>query len=113
MIRLIVLAAPEVCSVPNTRWPVSAAVMAEPIVARSRISPTRMTSGSCRKARRKRFGEVRHVHADFALHDDRFFVRVVIFDRIFHRDDVPIEVLVDVVDHRTPAWSFFPNRSAR
>ena len=53
MMRLIVEAAPDVCSVPNTRWPVSAAVMAELIVARSRISPTSITSGSCRSARRR------------------------------------------------------------
>src|SRR5205085_10944522 len=30
----------------------------------------------------------------------RLFVRVVILDGIFHRDDVLVEVLVDVVDHR-------------
>ena len=42
MIRSIVLAAELVCSVPNTRWPVSAAVSARRIVSRSRISPTRM-----------------------------------------------------------------------
>ena len=46
MIRSTVEAAPVVCSVPKTKWPVSAAVMAAPIVSRSRISPTRITSGS-------------------------------------------------------------------
>src|SRR6266853_5335896 len=51
--RSIVLAAPVVWSVPKTRWPVSAAVMAASIVSRSRISPTRTTSGSCRSARRR------------------------------------------------------------
>ena len=49
----MVLAAPVVCSVPNTRCPVSAAVIAASIVSRSRISPTRTTSGSWRNARRK------------------------------------------------------------
>ncbi len=39
-----------VCSVAKTRWPVSAAVSAVCIVSRSRISPTRMTSGSWRSA---------------------------------------------------------------
>ena len=53
MMRLIVLAAPLVWSVPKTKWPVSAAVMALPMVARSRISPTSITSGSCRRARRR------------------------------------------------------------
>ena len=51
-IRSIVSAAPVVCSVPKTRWPVSAAVIAAAIVSRSRISPTRITSGSWRSARR-------------------------------------------------------------
>ena len=49
-IRSIVLAADDVCSVPNTRWPVSAAVSASRIVSRSRSSPTRMMSGSSRSA---------------------------------------------------------------
>ena len=35
---------------PKTRWPVSAACMAALNVSRSRISPTRMMSGSCRTA---------------------------------------------------------------
>ena len=52
MMRLIVLDAPLVCSVPKTTWPVSAASMAAWIVSRSRISPTRMMSGSIRRARR-------------------------------------------------------------
>ena len=50
MMRLIVSVASSVCSVDSTRWPVSAAVSAVSIVSRSRISPTRMTSGSWRSA---------------------------------------------------------------
>ena len=50
MIRSIVCGVSCVCSVANTRWPVSAAVIAVPIVSRSRISPTRITSGSWRSA---------------------------------------------------------------
>ena len=38
---------------PKTRWPVSAAVSAVEIVSRSRISPTRITSGSWRSAARR------------------------------------------------------------
>ena len=45
-------AAELVWTVPNTRWPVSAAVRAVSMVSRSRISPTRMTSGSSRRAAR-------------------------------------------------------------
>ena len=41
--------ASRVCMVENTRWPVSAADSAICAVSRSRISPTRMTSGSCRR----------------------------------------------------------------
>ena len=46
MSRSIVLAVPVVCRVPKTSVPISAAVIAREIVSRSRISPTRMTSGS-------------------------------------------------------------------
>ena len=46
-----------VCRVAKTRWPVSAAVRARLIVSRSRISPTRMTSGSSRSAARRADGE--------------------------------------------------------
>ena len=53
MMRSIVPGALWVCSVPNTRWPVSAAVIAVAIVSRSRISPTRITSGSWRSAPRR------------------------------------------------------------
>src|SRR5665647_3502526 len=48
MMRSTVCAASCVCRVAKTRWPVSAAVRATEIVSRSRISPTRMMSGSCR-----------------------------------------------------------------
>ena len=48
--RLIVDGALEAWIVPKTRWPVSAACMAALKVSRSRISPTRMMSGSCRTA---------------------------------------------------------------
>src|SRR5213594_2476110 len=51
--RSMVFAAELVCSVPNTRCPVSAPVSASRIVSRSRISPTRITSGSSRSALRE------------------------------------------------------------
>ncbi len=52
MMRSIVCGALWVWSVAKTRWPVSAAVSAVEIVSRSRISPTRITSGSWRSAAR-------------------------------------------------------------
>ena len=52
MIRLIVSVASSVCSVDSTRCPVSAAASAVRTVSSSRISPIRITSGSCRSTRR-------------------------------------------------------------
>ena len=52
-IRSIESTALFVCSVAKTRWPVSAAVSAVSIVARSRISPIRMMSGSSRRMARR------------------------------------------------------------
>ena len=43
----------RVCRVPKTRWPVLAASRASSMVSRSRISPTRMMSGSSRSAPRR------------------------------------------------------------
>ena len=45
-------------------------------------------------------GEAGHVDAQFPLVDRRFLVRVVELDRVLDRDDVVVEVLVDVIDHR-------------
>ena len=50
MMREMVSVASSVCSVESTRWPVSAAVSAVSMVSESRISPTRITSGSWRSA---------------------------------------------------------------
>ena len=58
-------------------------------------------------------GEVGHVDADLALVDRRLLVLVVVLDRVFDRDDVVVEVVVDVVDHAAPGWSSCPSRSAR
>jgi hypothetical protein len=46
----MVLMAPKVWSVENTKCPVSAAVMARDMVSRSLISPINSTSGDCLKA---------------------------------------------------------------
>ena len=88
MTRSIVCGALWVCSVANTRWPVSAAVSAVEIVSRSRISPTRITSGSWRSAARSASANVGRVAADLALVDDAVPVPVQELDRILDREDV-------------------------
>ena len=45
-------------------------------------------------------GKAGHVHPHFALIDHGFLVVVVVFDRLFDRNYVPIETRVDIVDHR-------------
>ena len=47
--RVSVVGASLVCSVDITMWPVCAALIAMSAVSRSRISPTMMMSGSCRR----------------------------------------------------------------
>ena len=100
MMRSIVLGALCVCSVASTRWPVSAAVSAVEIVSRSRISPTRITSGSWRSAPRSASAKPLRVGADLALVHDRGLVLVEELDRVLDRDDVHRLALVDRVDHR-------------
>ena len=100
MMRSIVQGALCVCSVPNTRWPVSAAVSAVEIVSRSRISPTRITSGSWRSAARRASAEARRVGADLALVDDAALVPVHELDRVLDREDVLGARAVDLVDQR-------------
>jgi len=45
-------------------------------------------------------GKTRHVHVDFALGDDAFFVGMIVLDGVLDRDDVGLPGLVDPVDHR-------------
>ena len=71
MMRLIVSVASTVCSVESTRWPVSAADSAVWTVSSSRISPTRMTSGSWRRTRRSARLKDAVSMPDLALVDDR------------------------------------------
>ena len=88
MMRLMVSVASSVCSVENTRWPVSAASSAVSTVSKSRISPTRMTSGSWRSALRSACENDCVSTRDFALVDDRLLVAVQVLDRILDRHDV-------------------------
>jgi hypothetical protein len=45
-------------------------------------------------------GKIGDVDADLALGDDAALMVVVVFDRVLDGDDVPVAVLVDVIDHR-------------
>ena len=56
--RVTVLGASLVCSVLNTMCPVSDACTAISAVSRSRISPTRILSGSCRRIERRHWANV-------------------------------------------------------
>ncbi len=99
MMRSTVFAALDVCSVPKTRWPVSAAVRASEMVSRSRISPTRMTSGSSRSALLQGRRERPRVRADLALVDQAALRLVHELDRVLDGQDVRVPSVVDVVDH--------------
>ena len=84
----MVLTALVVCSVPSTRCPVSAAVIAIEIVSASRSSPTRITSGSSRIAARTPSAKRRQVRAELALDDLARLAAVDEFDRVLEADDV-------------------------
>ena len=113
MMRSIVCGASWVCSVANTRWPVSAAVIAVEIVSRSRISPTRMTSGSWRRTCLSALPNPCVSAPDLALVHDARLVLVQELDRVLDGHDVTRPLGVDDVDHRRPASSTCPNPSGR
>ncbi len=103
----------EVCRVPNTRWPVSAAVSARRMVSRSRISPTRITSGSSRSAERRALENdsvcgptsrwlIRHFFDSWTNSIGSSTVRMC-----------AVVVLVDVIDHRRQRRRLAGTRSAR
>jgi hypothetical protein len=60
------------------------------MVSASRISPTRMMSGSWRSAARQRLGEVRGVLADLALADHALAIDMRELDRVLDGDDVVV-----------------------
>ena len=74
--------------------------MARRMVSRSRISPTRMMSGSSRSAPRSAAANDSVCGADLAVVDQAALALVHELDRILDRDDVVLAVLVGVVDHR-------------
>ena len=98
MMRSIVCAALFVWRVEKTRWPVSAAVMAVWIVSQSRISPTMMTSGSCRIALRSASWNDDGVGPDLALADGAEVVLEEVLDRVLDGDDVDRVPLGDPLD---------------
>ena len=53
------------------------------------------------------------MRADFALIDRSTSSIRARIDRVFHRQDVAVLGLVDVVDHRRQAWWTCPSPSAR
>src|SRR5207342_1851889 len=65
-------AASFVCSVENTKWPVSAACTAISAVSASRISPTMITSGSWRTIERSPLAKVNRI-----FDGDDFLARIV------------------------------------
>ena len=65
--RVIVLGASFVCSVLNTVCPVSEAWTAISAVSRSRISPTRILSGSCRRMDRRQAANVLPMSASIGI----------------------------------------------
>src|SRR5215472_4831444 len=86
-----------VCRVAKTRWPVSAAVRADSIVATSRISPTRMTSGSSRRQARSPLAKDR-VSMPTSLHHDARLVVEEVLHGIFEGHDVELALLVHAVE---------------
>ncbi len=75
---------------PITRIPISAAVTAMLMVSRSRNSPTRMTSGSSRKADSNALEKDCRMHADLALADQAVLAHMHEFDRILDGEDVAL-----------------------
>ena len=96
--RSMVWAASVVWTVEKTRWPVSAAVIASWIVSRSRISPTRITSGfwrmTCLRASANECVSWPSSRWLMARH----LVIVHELDRVLDGHDMGVPVRVDVVD---------------
>ena len=100
MMRLIESVALIVCSVENTRWPVSAAVERGLHGLDVAHLADEDDVGVLAQHPLQRGVEVGGVGADLALVDDRRLVGVEDLDRVLDRHDVLVLRLVDVVDHR-------------
>ena len=100
-------AASVVCSVVNTRCPVSAARQRNP--CRFRVAHLayhdHIRGLPHRGSQRGR--EVRRIHADLYLLNQAMVVRMLVFDRVFDGHNMPRIPLVDRVHHALPeSWSF-------
>ena len=88
MMRLIVSVASSVCSVENTRWPVSAASSA----GLDRLEVAHLADqddvGILAQRAAQRVRERLRVDRDLALVDDRLVVAVQVLDRVLDRHDV-------------------------
>ena len=113
MMRSTVLCALLVCSVPNTRCPVSAAVSARAMVSRSRISPTRITSGSSRSAALSAVAKLSVCGPTSRWFTSAFLLRVDELDGILDGEDVLRPRLVDQVDHGRERRRLARSRGAR
>ena len=100
--RVIVLGASLVCSVLNTMWPVSEACTAISAVSRSRISPTRILSGSCRRIDRRHWAKVLPIDASIGTWIDAVDV---VFDRVFGGDELVLDDVQFVEAPRRAWWS--------
>ncbi len=98
--RSIDWAALFVCRVEKTRWPVSAAVITVCIVCQSRISPTMITSGSCRNMFLRASAKLGRVGLQLPLGDGRLTVGEQVLDGVFDGDDVHLPLLDDALQDR-------------
>ena len=86
--RVMVLGASLVCSVLNTKWPVSEACTAISAVSRSRISPTRMMSGILPQDGPQAGGEG---DADVVIDRNLNDAVDVVLDRVFGGDQLVLD----------------------
>ena len=84
----------------KTRCPVSAAASAISSDSRSRISPTRIAFGACRKAERRPSRERAKILSHLALAHHRLLLAIEKLDRILQRHDVNLLAVIQLIDHR-------------
>ena len=99
MIRSMVLAALDVCSVPKTRWPVSAAGHGQADGFQVAHFAHQDSIRILAQRRFQRGGEGERHRPHLALVDQTLLGFVHEFDRVFHREDVAVLALVEVVHH--------------
>ena len=114
MMRLTVPDALEVCSVPKTMCPVSAAFLHGGV---NRFQIAHFTDendvGGHTQGPANAFFEIGDIDADLALIDQALVVLVKILDRIFQRDDMAISNSGSRSSPSTRDWSSYPSRSGR